>query len=373
MIRRILLGLAGLFALAVIALVVTLSNTSGCPEVVEARPGDGGMMAVIRPCYGPPEVLSYTRVQKPVPGESEILVRVEAAAINPLDSHFMRGTPYLLRLLTGLGAPDDARLGRDFAGTVVAVGDQVNRFKPGDRVFGGADGAFAEYLVRAETGSVALLPEEVDFDQAAALPIAGITALQALRDHGTLQPDQRVLINGASGGVGTYAVQIAKSMGAHVTGVCSGRNVDMVRRLGADEVIDYGEQNYVDSGQRFDLIVDMVGNHSPWANRRVLTEEGKLVIVGGAKGDWIAPLMGPLNAAIANLFVEQELMSFTAQIDGEDLAALANMMAAGIITTRIDRRAPLSETAEAIRYLETRRARGKVIIQPGADASGRSP
>ena len=328
------------------------------------------MMAVTRHCYGPPEVLTYSAVEKPVPGELDILVRVAAAALNPLDYHFMRGSPYIMRLMTGLGAPDDPGLGRDFAGTVVAIGDKVTRFKPGDRVFGGASNAFAEYLVRGEEGSVAPIPEEVSFEQAAAIPIAGITALQALRDHGQLQPGQRVLINGASGGVGTFTVQIAKYMGAHVTGVCSGRNVEMVKGLGADAVINYKEENYLESGQQFDLIVDMVGNHSPLDNSEVLTPGGKLVIVGGPKGDWIAPLLGPIKAGIGNLFVDQELKSFTAIMDAGDLADLANLMADGVVTARVDRLVPLSETAEAMRYMETYRARGKVIIQPQAAASG---
>ncbi len=362
MLRRILKALGGLIVLGVVALAFTLSYTSDCPAPSEVQAGDNTMMGVFRPCYGSPDVLQYHRAEIPTPKADQVLVKVAFASVNPLDVHFMTGSPYVLRLIAGIGAPDDPRIGRDFAGTVIAVGEDVTELEPGDRVFGGAAHAFSEYLVRSATGSIARIPEDVSFEQAAGVPIAGATAIQALRDHGQLQPGQRVLINGASGGVGTYAVQIAKAMGAHVTGVCSGRNVELVKSLGADQVFNYKEENYLESGQTFDLIVDMVGNHAPMDNRDVLTSNGRLVIVGGAKGNWIAPFVVGVKAGIANMFVDQELMSFTANIDPEDLAAVTRMMASGDVRTVIDRHYPLSETAEAMRHSLSRRASGKIII-----------
>lgn len=362
LLRVMLLGLAALLAVAAIALALVLSHTSPCPPA-ETAAGPDTMQAVLRRCYGPPEVLEVTRVAKPVPGEGEVLIAVNAAGVNPLDWHYMRGSPYLMRLVAGIGAPGDARLGVDFAGTVEAVGPGVSRFQPGDPVFGGGWGAFAEFLTISQDRALVDKPDNISFAQAAGVPIAGITALQALRDHGKLAAGQRVLINGASGGVGTFAVQIAKHMGAHVSGVCSGRNVDLVKSLGADQVFNYREENYLESGQRFDLVVDMVGNHSPLENSRVLSDTGRLVIVGGAKGDWVGPLIGPLKAWITGPFVDQELKSFTATMRAEDLATLAEMMASGAVTPVLDRIYTLDEAAEAIRYSESGRARGKIVIE----------
>lgn len=320
------------------------------------------MKAVVHHCYGSPDVLEVTDVALPVAGPREILVKVEAASVNPLDWHFMRGSPYIMRLLTGFGAPDDPRLGRDFAGSVEAVGEEVTEFEVGDRVYGGANGAFAQYLTRGATGSVAKIPDNVSSVHAASIPVAGITALQALRDKGQLQSGQRVLINGASGGVGTFAVQIAKSMGAEVTGVCSTRNVELVKSIGADHVFDYKQENYTESGQQFDLIIDNVGNHSLSANRRVLKPEGRLVIIGGAKGDWIGPLAKPISAMMLQPFVEQELISMTAQMNAEDLSTLAGMMSDGQVTPVIERSYTLEETAAAIRKSEEGRVRGKLVL-----------
>jgi NADPH:quinone reductase-like Zn-dependent oxidoreductase len=287
---------------------------------------------------------------------------VHAAGVNPYDWHFMRGSPFLMRLMVGLGSPKDPRMGVDFAGTVEAVGAAVTRYRVGDPVFGGASGSFAEYVVIREDRAVTGKPDNVSFEQAAGVPIAGLTALQALRDQGRLQPGERVLINGASGGVGTYAVQIAKAMGAHVTGVCSGRNIEMVKSIGADRVFNYKEEDYTGSGQQFDLIVDMVGNHSPLANQRLLTPGGRLIIVGGAKGDWLAPLMGAISSAATSLFVEQELKAFTARMTGEDLATIAGYMADGKVTTVIDQLYPLAEIQQAMSHSESGRARGKIIV-----------
>jgi len=267
-----------------------------------------------------------------------------------------------MRIGTGLGAPKDTRLGVDFAGTVEAVGTNVKNFKPGDEVFGGKNGAFAEYVTVRDDRALVLKPANLTFEQAAAVPIAAITALQALRDKGKIYPGQKILINGASGGVGTFAVQIAKSFGAEVTGVCSTRNEEMVRSIGADHVIDYTKDDYTEKEQRYDLIIDNVGNHSLSSNRKVLNPEGTFVIIGGAKGNWLGPLMNPIKAMMYSPFVGQEFVMLLAKMRKEDLAVLADLMQAGEVTPVIDRRYPLSEVPAAIRYSEEGHARGKIII-----------
>ena len=361
-IRRIFGGLVALLVLGMTALALVISNTSDCPPA-EAAPADGELMtAVIYRCYGSPDILEVTEVEKPVPADNEVLVKVQAASVNPLDWHYMRGSPYLMRLSSGLGQPDDPRLGVDFAGTVEAVGSSVTRFKPGDEVFGRGDGAFADYVIVPEERGVVHKPADVSFEQAAAVPIAAITALQALRDKGDLKAGQKVLINGASGGVGTYAVQIAKAMGAEVHGVCSTRNLELVRSLGADHVWDYRNEDYTDSGETYDLIVDMVGNHSILKNSRVLSDDGTLVLVGGPKGNWIAPLKRPIAAMILSPFVSQELELLLARIHNDDLKQLAEYLQSGAVRSVIDQRFALAEVPDAIRYSEAGRARGKIII-----------
>lgn len=320
------------------------------------------MKAIVYRCYGSPDVLAFEDVAKPVPADDEVLVKVLAAAVNPLDWHYMRGTPYFLRLGSGLGTPKDSRLGVDFAGTIEAVGKDVTRFKAGDEVFGGATGAFGEYVTISENRGLASKPANVSFQQAASAPIAAITALQGLRDEGQIRPGQKVLINGASGGVGTFAVQIAKSLGAEVTGVCSTRNLELVQSIGADHVIDYTRENYTDSEQQYDLIIDNVGNHSLSANRRVLSPEGKLVIVGGQGGDWLGPMMRPIGAMMLSPFVGQEMGMMLAKMDNDDLAILADLMQTGKVMPVIDRHFPLNEVPAAIRYSEEGHARGKIII-----------
>ena len=348
---------------AVLCAGYLLSHDSPCgaAPVLNAKPD--AMSAIVHRCYGPPDVLRIERVDKPVPGDDEVLVRVHAAAVNPLDWHFMRGTPYLVRLSAGMGKPSDPRLGVDFAGTVEAVGSNVRRFKAGDEVFGGGDGAFAQYvLVRADR-AIALKPANMTFEQAAAVPIAGVTALQALRDKGQLQAGQKVLINGASGGVGTFAVQIAKALGAEVTGVCSTRNVQMVQSLGADHVIDYTKEDFTQGAQRYDLIVDTVGNHPLLQMRRTLAPNGRFVIVGGpSSGNWIGPLSIPLKAMFLSPFVSQKFQFFIAHLNPADLGILADWMQSGKLTPAIDRHYSLSAVPEAIRYLELGHARGKVVI-----------
>jgi NADPH:quinone reductase-like Zn-dependent oxidoreductase len=355
-------GILIVLALALSSLAVVLSYESPC-EPAPALAGDAeAMQAITYRCYGSADVLQLEDVAKPTPADNEVLVRIRAAAVNPLDWHFMRGSPYPMRLGTGIGAPSDTRLGVDFAGTVEAVGSDVTRFRPGDEVFGGGAGAFGEYVVVSEDRALTLKPANVTFEQAAAVPVAALTALQALRDKGQLQPGQQVLINGASGGVGTFAVQIAKSMGAEVTGVCSTRNVDMVRALGADHVFDYKKENYTESGNQYDLILDMVGNHSLSANRQVMAPEGIMVLVGGAKGDWFAPFAGPVKAMLYSPFVDQTFVMLLARLDQDDLQALGDLMLAGKMTPVIDRSYRLSEVADAIRYSEEGHARGKIVI-----------
>ncbi len=359
---KIINGFLTFLGVAVAVLAITLSHSSGCTPAPSVAAGTDTMKAVVSRCYGGPEVVEYLDVEKPQPGPNDVVVEIKAAAVNPLDYHYMRGTPYLMRLSTGFGRPGDHRMGVDFAGVVVEAGDEVTKFAVGDGVFGRRDGAFAEYVVVPEDRAIAAKPDNVGFDEAAAIPIAAVTALQALRDDGRLRAGEKVLINGASGGVGTYAVQIAKALGAEVHGVCSTRNIEMVRALGADHVFDYKNENYTESDNQYDLIIDMVGSQSLTANRRVLKPQGRMVLVGGPKGNWIAPLWPPLKALMLSPFIEQEIGMMLADISGEDLEYLADLMAQGKLTSRIDTHYALSDTAEALRYLETQRARGKVII-----------
>jgi NADPH:quinone reductase-like Zn-dependent oxidoreductase len=343
------------------AVAILISYTSDCPAAAQAASGTT-MKAVVYRCYGGPEVLEYADVAMPVPAEDEVLVKIRAAGVNPLDWHYMRGSPFVMRLMVGIGAPNDSAMGRDFAGVVEAVGENVTRFKVGDRVFGGANGAFAEYVARRETGAITLMPANVSFEEAAAVPVAAITALQALRDSGQLQAGQTVLINGSSGGVGSYAVQIAKSMGAEVHGVNSTRNVELVLGLGADRVYDYKKENYTESEERYDLILDMVGNHSLLDNSKVMKPTGRLVQVGGPSGDWVGPFRGMIEALLVTPFMDQEVVSILAQLTGDDLARLATLMSKEKMRSSIDRRFPLAETAQAVAYSETGRARGKIIV-----------
>jgi NADPH:quinone reductase-like Zn-dependent oxidoreductase len=339
------------------------SSSNACDTLAGAAPVDP-IKAIVYCEYGLADVLTLEQIEKPVPEDDQMLVKVHAAAANPLDWHYMRGTPYLMRMMTGLRKPKDIRLGVDYAGTVEAVGRNVTQFKPGDEVFGGRAGAFAEYVVARAAGSVVLKPSDITFEQAAALPIAAVTALQGLR-QGEVGPGTKVLINGASGGVGTFAVQIAHSLGAEVTGVSSTRNLEMVRSLGADKMIDYTQADYTQSGERYDVILDNVGNRSLLENRRALTEDGKFVLIGGGGPDnglWIGPMMSPVKAMFLSPFIKQEMGLMFAELTKDDLTLLAGLVQSGDVTSVIDRRYKLSEVPEAIRYLETGRARGKVII-----------
>jgi NADPH:quinone reductase-like Zn-dependent oxidoreductase len=367
-IKRILkwiaVAICGVVALAALALFIAYWRSDN--DCGHSTTAEGNMMKAIVYCdYGPPDVLRLEEVEKPVPNEDQVLVRVRAASVNPYDWHFMRGTPYIMRMESGLRKPKSRRVGIDFSGTVEAVGGKVTQLKAGDEIFGGRTGAFAEYVcVRAE-GAVARKPANITFEQAAAVPIAAVTALQGLRDTGKLQPGQKVLINGASGGVGTFAVQIAKSLGANVTGVCSTRNLDLVRSLGADQVIDYTKEDFSKSGQRYDVILDNVGTQPLLEFKRVLNPKGICVLIGGGgpdEGRWIGPLSRPIKALLLSPFVSQKFVMLLADMNKKDLTILSDLMQTGKVTPVIDRRYTLSEVPEAIRYLEKGHARGKVVI-----------
>jgi NADPH:quinone reductase-like Zn-dependent oxidoreductase len=368
----------GAWAISVVVVLAFLAfligywrSNNDCDQRRAARPKNP--MKAIEYCdYGSPDVLKLEDIEIPTPRDDQILIRVRAASVNPLDWHYMRGTPYIMRMGAGLRKPEETRLGVDFAGTVVAVGKNAKQFKPGDDVFGGKTGAFAEYLAATERGLV-LKPANITFEQAASVPIAAITALQALRDKGRAQPGQKVLINGASGGVGTFAVQIAKSFGANVTGVSSTRNVDLVKSIGADQVIDYTKEDFTKSEQRYDVIIDMVGNRSLSEYRRVLNPKGIYVMVGGEKGRWLSPLDRVAAMYLYSKFVDQEFVMFLAQLNKDDLVLLRDLIQSSKVKPVIDRRYQLSELPEAIGYLEQGHARGKVVITVGADAPSPLP
>jgi NADPH:quinone reductase-like Zn-dependent oxidoreductase len=318
--------------------------------------------AAVHTRYGPPEVVRIEDVEEPAPKEGEVLIAVRAASVNPLDWHFMRGTPYFLRLAAGLRKPNDTRLGVDVAGRVEAVGGNVTRFQAGDEVFGSCRGAFAEYACAREK-ALAMKPGNATFEQAAAAPIAGFTALQGLRDKGRIQPGRKVLINGAAGGVGTLAVEIAKEFGAEVTGVCSTRNVEMVRSLGADRAIDYTREDFTAGGERYDIFLDCVGNRSFRSRRRVLDSQGIYVGVGGSGDPWmIGFLAGAMVSMVLSGFTSRKMVTLLARPNQEDLTWISRAMTAGKVMPVIDRSYPLRGVPEAIRYVEAGHARGKVVI-----------
>ncbi len=320
--------------------------------------------------YGPPDVLALEDVDPPVAGDDDVLVRVRAASVNPLDVHVMRGTPYLLRMMFGLPRPKSNGLGGDMAGRVEAVGKNVTRFRPGDEVYGGRGlaaaercSAFAEYAAFHQDGMLRRKPVNLTFEEAAAVPVAAITALQALRDKGRVQAGHRVLVNGAAGGVGTFAVQIAKAYGAEVTGVCSTGNVHLIRSIGADHVVDYTREDFTRVGRRYDLIVDNAGNHPLTAIRRALAPKGVLVAVGGpVKGRWIRPFLGQVKLPAYSLVVSQAMRPMLARGNGDDLAVLTGLIEAGKVTPVVGRTYPLSAVPDAIRHLAEGHARGKVVI-----------
>ena len=320
------------------------------------------MKAVVYTKYGSPDVLQLKEVEKPTPKDNEVLIRIHAASANAADWHLLRGDPFLLRLGYGLLKPNNTILGADIAGRVEAVGNNVTQFQPGDEVFGDISGCglggFAEYVSVPEHAVISK-PASMTFEEAAAVPMAAVTALQGLRDKGQIQPGQKVLIHGASGGVGTFAVQIAKAFRAEVTAVCSTRKVDLVRSIGADHVIDYTHEDFTKNGQRYDLILAANGNRSMFAYKRALAPTGRYVVTGGSMAQLFqAMLLGPLLSTAGR----QNMGNVLARPNQNDLACMKELLEAGKVIPVIDRCYPLSETAEAIRYLEAGHARGKVVI-----------
>jgi NADPH:quinone reductase-like Zn-dependent oxidoreductase len=365
--KRILKWSAGaiLFALVLAFLTGFIAywrSTNDCDRNTAAL--NNPVKAIVHCEYGSPDVLKLVDVEKPTPTDNQVLVRVRAASVNPLDLT-IRG-PWLLRPILGMRKPKDTRLGVDYAGIVEAVGKNVTQFKPGDEVFGARDGALAEYVCGLADRAVVLKPANLTFEQAASVPVAAITALQGLRDKGKIRPGQKVLINGASGGVGTFAVQIARSFGTEVTGVCSTRNLDMVRSIGADHVIDYTKEDFTKTDQRYDLIFDLVGNHSFSERRRILNPNGICVMAGVGGAGWhdgmAMRLAGELNAYVRSRFVGEKFVTYIAALNKADLTILGDLMQSGKMTPVIDRRYKLSEAPAALRYLEEGHARGKVVI-----------
>jgi NADPH:quinone reductase-like Zn-dependent oxidoreductase len=360
---KILSAIGVVVALGVLSLALAMSHTSPCAPTPPLPAGATPMKAIVHSCYGSPDVIRYEDIAKPNPADDEILVRVHAASVNPLDWHYLEGTPYMVRMDGGFGTPEDPRLGVDFSGTVEAVGKSVTRFKPGDEVFGGRFGALAEYVAVREARAVALKPANISHEQAAAVAIAAITALQGLRDKGHLRAGENVLVNGASGGVGTFAVQIAKSFGANVTGVCSTKNVELVRSLGADRVIDYTREDVTKGAQRYDLILDNVSTHSLLEYKRIMTPNAVYVLIGSTDtGRWFGWLVRPVEAWLLSPFSSQKFGTIFADLNKDDLATLAGLMESGKVTPVIDRTYKLSDAAEALRYLERGHARGKVVV-----------
>jgi NADPH:quinone reductase-like Zn-dependent oxidoreductase len=322
------------------------------------------MRAMVREKYGPPEVLRLEEVDKPVPKDNELLIKVKAASVNALDWHFLRGKPFLVRLKYGFFRPKTRILGYDIAGRVEAVGKKVNQFKAGDEVFGGLGfglGGFAEYACVAEDGFVALKPPGTTFEEAAAVPAAAVTALKALRDRGQIQSGQKVLINGAAGGVGTFSVQIAKSFDTEVTGVCSTRNLDLVRSIGADKIIDYSREDFTRNGQSYDLVIDNVGNRSVSDLMRTLNPAGKCVIVGFTSLGRM--LMQSIQAPWVSRTGGRKILSPSSEEPNrQEMHFLKELLEARKVVPAIDRRFPLDRLAEAMGYVETGHARAKVVI-----------
>ena len=347
-------------ALGALLFIAYWRSTNDC-EKYSTVPNNP-IKAIVYCEYGPPEILQLRDIEKPTPAENELLVKVRAASVNPVDSTYSGG----VRLFTGLRKPSVTRFGTDYSGTVEAVGAKVTQFKPGDEVFGGRTGALADYICVREDKSVVSKPANVSFPEAAGVPVAAITALQGLRDKGKIQAGQKVLINGASGGVGTFAVQIAKAFGADVTAVCSGKNADMVRSIGADHVIDYMKEDFTAGAERYDMIFDIVGNHSFSERRRILKPSGICVMVGLGGSGWHdgfwSRIGGELTSYIASRFVKEKFIAYIAEFNKADMTVLHDLLEAGKIKPVIDKTFPFTQVPEAVRYLETGHARGKVVV-----------
>jgi NADPH:quinone reductase-like Zn-dependent oxidoreductase len=322
------------------------------------------MKAILSCAYGAGN-LRLREIEKPKPADNEVLVRVHAASINPVDGHMIRDT-WLTRLMSGMRKPRNTRFGTDFAGVVEAVGEDVTDYKPGDEVFGARNGAVADYVCVKADRTIVLKPGNVSFEQAGSVGVAGLTALQGLRDKGRIQSGQKILINGASGGVGTFAVQIAKAYGAEVTGVCSTRNVDLVKSIGADHVIDYTKQDFTKTDQHYDMIYDLVGNHGFSERRRILTPNGICVLAGiggaGAHPETMGRIVGNFWNAFLSKFTKQKFVFYIAKLTREDFGVLRDLMQSGKVNPVIDRTYKMEQTADAVRYMEEGHARGKVVI-----------
>jgi NADPH:quinone reductase-like Zn-dependent oxidoreductase len=365
--KRLIKWAAGIILLVLViwVFIAYWTSTNDCERYNHAAANP--IKAIVKCEYGPPDALQLKEIEKPTPDDNQLLVRVHATALNPLDGHELRGQLIVRLFGEGLRKPKESRVGVDYAGTVEAVGKNVTKFKPGDEVFGGRTGAFAQYVCVRADRAVALKPENVSFEQAGAVGVAGITALQGLRDKGHIQAGQKVLVNGASGGVGTFAVQIAKALGAQVTGVCSTRNVDLVKSIGADRVIDYTKDDFTKENERYDIIFDNVSNHSFSERRRLLTDNGICVMVGaggaGAHEGFWSRLGGNMGAALRSKFTKQKFVMFIAQFNQKDIETLGDLMQSGKLNPVIDRDyKSLADIPEALRYLEQGHARGKVVV-----------
>jgi NADPH:quinone reductase-like Zn-dependent oxidoreductase len=323
------------------------------------------MKAAVRERYGPPEVVEVREIERPVPGEDEVLVRVRAASLNRADYYGLTGTPLVARPSTGFFKPKEKRLGIDYAGEVEAVGASVTEFRPGDAVFGGRNGSFAEYVVARADRGIALKPANVTFDEAAAAPVAALTALQGLRDKANVQPGQSVLINGASGGVGTLAVQVAKALGAEVTAVCSTRNIEMVQSLGADHVVDYTREDFARSGRRYDVLFDVAGSRSWSECKRVLAPQATFVVVGGPnRSRLLGPISNMVKLRVGSIGSSQNVAVFIAKINKAGMAVLRELLEDGKVKPVVERRYELGDVAQALAYMGEGHARAKVVITP---------
>jgi NADPH:quinone reductase-like Zn-dependent oxidoreductase len=338
------------------------SSTNDCEQITK---NSTHPMEAMTSCEYGVDHLKLQEIEKPTPADTEVLVRVRAASVNPVDGHMIRDS-WLGRAMSGLRKPKNTRFGTDFAGVVEAVGNSVTDFKPGDEVFGAKNGAVADYICVKADRAIVMKPNNVTFDQAGSVGVAGLTALQGLRDKGRIQSGQKVLINGASGGVGTFAVQIAKSYGAEVTAVCSTRNVDLVRSIGADHVIDYTKEDFTKTDQRYDMIYDLVGNHGFSERRKILTPNGICVLAGiggaGAHPETMGRIVGNFWNAFLSNFTRQKFVFYIAKLTKEDFGVLRDLMQSGKVSPVIDRTYKLNQTADAVRYMEEGHARGKVVV-----------
>ena len=363
-VKRVLKWSAGVIFLALVLwlFMAYWTSTNDCDH--NAAAPSNPMKAIMNCEYGV-DNLQLRELEKPTPNDNEVLVRVRAASINPVDGHMMRGS-WLMRPMSGMRKPKNTRFGTDFSGVVEAVGKDVTSVKPGDEVFGAKNGAVAEYVCVKAERAIVMKPNNVTFEQAGSVAVAGLTALQGLRDKGRIQAGQKVLVNGASGGVGTFAVQIAKAFGAEVSGVCSTRNVDLVKSIGADHVIDYTKEDFTKTDQRYDMIYDLVGNHSFSERRNILKSNGICVLagVGGAglhPGMW-GRVLGNFATVFRSKFTSQKFVFYIAKLSKDDLNVLRDLMQSGKVAPVIDRTYKMSETQAALRYLEEGHAHGKVVI-----------